>query len=178
MDSVRFGRALGIGARLAAKTLVTAVDAAAAPNPSAPPARTSPPSPQPYTPPPAPPLAQSQTAPQTAPGRTEESAARRTIPLRKATRGIAQGSRRFGEAAWGPVVKLSGVLWLEFTGVFFGIFALFAAAGAWKLRGNLHRTTVNDSSITHFELALAMAIIFGYFCISSFVRASRRSRRH
>ena len=35
MDSVRFGRALGIGARAAAKTLVTAVDAATSPNPSA-----------------------------------------------------------------------------------------------------------------------------------------------
>ena len=34
MDSVRFGRTLGIGARLAAKTLVTAVDAATSPNPS------------------------------------------------------------------------------------------------------------------------------------------------
>src|SRR5260370_39516963 len=35
MDSVRFGRALGIGARVAAKTLATAVDAATSPNPSA-----------------------------------------------------------------------------------------------------------------------------------------------
>ena len=35
MDSVRFGRALGIGTRLAAKTLVEAVDAAMAPNPAA-----------------------------------------------------------------------------------------------------------------------------------------------
>src|SRR5258708_4012844 len=35
MDSVRFGRVLGIGARLAAKTMVSAVDAATAPNPSA-----------------------------------------------------------------------------------------------------------------------------------------------
>ena len=34
MDSVRFGRALGIGARLAAKTVASAVDAATAPNPS------------------------------------------------------------------------------------------------------------------------------------------------
>src|SRR3982075_2517124 len=35
MDSVRFGRVLGIGARLAAKTMVSAVEAATAPNPSA-----------------------------------------------------------------------------------------------------------------------------------------------
>src|SRR5580698_8578449 len=35
MDRVKFGRALGVGARAAAKTLVMAVDAATAPNPSA-----------------------------------------------------------------------------------------------------------------------------------------------
>src|SRR5437660_10184219 len=35
MDSGRLGRVLGIGTRLAAKTLVQAVDAATAPNPSA-----------------------------------------------------------------------------------------------------------------------------------------------
>ena len=34
MDRVRFGRALGFGARQAVKTLVTAVDAATAANPS------------------------------------------------------------------------------------------------------------------------------------------------
>ena len=36
MDSVRFGRVLGIGTRLAGKTLVQAVDAATAPNPNSP----------------------------------------------------------------------------------------------------------------------------------------------
>ena len=35
MDRVRFGRVLGFGARQAVKTLVTAVDAATAENPSA-----------------------------------------------------------------------------------------------------------------------------------------------
>ena len=36
MDSVRFGRVLGIGARLAGRTLAAAVEAAVAPNPSEP----------------------------------------------------------------------------------------------------------------------------------------------
>lgn len=169
MDSVRFGRALGTGARLAAKTLVTAVDAATAPNPSAPGARTYPQ--------PGPPDAASRPSPAPA-HRAGHNAARSTLQIRDTTRGIAAGSRRFGEAAWGPVVKLSGVLWLEFTGVFFGIFALFAAGGAWKLRDNFHRTAAGTDARTHFQLAAAMAIVFGYFCISSFVRASRRSRRH
>jgi hypothetical protein len=74
-------------------------------------------------------------------------------------------------------VKLSGVLWLEFTGVFFGIFALFAATGAWKLRGDLHETMANHDAHMHFLLSAGMAVVFGYFFVSSFVRASRRSRR-
>ncbi len=187
MDSVRFGRALGIGARLAAKTLVSAVDAATAPSPSA--AQTRSPSRTGSTPPtrsavqtrtssePTPPDALSAKPLPGVPRTTGQNAARGSVQIRNATRGISQGSRRFGEAAWGPVVKLSGVLWLEFTGVFFGIFALFAAGGAWKLRDNFHRTAASADARTHFQLALGMAIIFGYFCLSSFFRAHRRSRR-
>ena len=104
MDSARFGRVLGIGTRLAAKTLANAVDAATSPNPS------------------------------TERGDAEPSAAARAgqqaaqVTVRKASQVVqtgqelAQGGRRFGESFWALVKRLSGVLWLEFTGVFFGIF--------------------------------------------------------
>jgi len=159
MDSVRFGRALGFGARAAAKTLVTAVDAATSPNPSA--------------------GAQTKAAPTAAASgvRLGEQAARTTAQVREAKAGLAQGSKRFGEAVWGPFVRLSGVLWLEFTGVFFGIFALFAATGAWKLRNNLRDTAANHEAHVHFLLLTLMAAVFGYFFVSSFVKAHRRSRR-
>ena len=158
MDSVRFGRALGTGARLAARTLVTAADAAAAPNPSA--------------------QRRTGAAPDGASvRRAGRAAARTTQEVRGATRGIARGTRRFGEAIWGPFVRLSGVLWLELTGVFFGLFALSAGVGAWKLRGNLQRTPTNVEGHTHLALAVGIALLFGYFCVSSFVRASRRERR-
>jgi hypothetical protein len=75
---------------------------------------------------------------------------------------------------WGPFVKLSGVLWLELTGVFFGIFALTAAGAAWKERGGMHGTAANHE---HFFWAVVMAAVFAYFCVSSFMNASRRSRR-
>ena len=157
MDSVRFGRALGFGARAAAKTLVTAVDAATSPNPSA----------------------EVKATPTAADAgvRLGEQAARTTTQVREAKAGLAQGSKRFGEAAWGPFVRLSGVLWLEFTGVFFGIFALFAASGAWKLRNNLRETAANHEAHVHFLLLALMAAVFGYFFVSSFVKAHRRSRR-
>jgi hypothetical protein len=172
MDSVRFGRALGVGARAAAKTLVTAVDAATAPNPSA--------STKTNTG-----TASSPAAPGgTAAGMTEvsgarlaEQAARTTAQVRQTGRGLKEGSRQFRKAAWGPVVKLSGVLWLELTGVFFGIFAIFAANGAWKMRGALHDAAGNHDAYVRFVLSVAMAAIFGYFCVSSFVRANRRGKR-
>lgn len=165
MDSVRFGRALGFGARAAAKTLVTAVDAATSPNPSAGTAAKT--AQQPPT----------ETKAASSGVRLGEHAARTTAQMRQTKAGLAQGSKKFGEAVWAPFVKLSGVLWLEFTGVFFGIFALFAATGAWRLRGNLHETAANHEAHIHLLLTALMAAIFGYFFISSFVKAHRRSRR-
>jgi hypothetical protein len=87
-----------------------------------------------------------------------------------------RGSKRFGEAVWKPFVKLSGVLWLELAGVFFGLFAFFAAGWAWKLRGNLHETATNHNAHAHFLVCVAMTLVFGYFLVSSFVKASRRGR--
>jgi hypothetical protein len=90
--------------------------------------------------------------------------------------GIAEGSRRFGQAVWNPFVRLSGVLWLELTGVFFGLFALTAAIGAWKLRAGLHTGAGTAEVHTRFLVAVGMAVLFGYFALSSFVRASRRGK--
>jgi hypothetical protein len=95
----------------------------------------------------------------------------------QATAGVAQGSKRFGEAVWRPFVRLSGVLWLEFTGVFFGIFALYAAGGAWKLRNDLRETAANHDAHLHLLMAMGMALLFGYFCVTSFLRAARKGRR-
>jgi hypothetical protein len=106
-----------------------------------------------------------------------EHAARATAQVQQTRRGLKEGSRQFRKAAWGPVVKLSGVLWLELTGVFFGIFAVFAANGAWKTRGALLASASNHDAYGHFVLSVVMAAIFGYFSISSFVRANRRGKR-
>jgi hypothetical protein len=168
MDSVRFGRALGIGARAAAKTLVTAVDAATAPNPSATagkPASAGAPS------------TERKTDAASTGARLGQQAARTTSQVRQTGKGVKEGGKRFGQAVWGPFVKLSGVLWLELTGVFFGIFAVFAAGGAWKMRGEWRQTAVNHDAHLRLIGAAAMAVVFGYFCVSSFVKAGRRGRR-
>jgi hypothetical protein len=180
MDSVRFGRALGFGARAAAKTVMTAVDAATSPNPSAmKTTATASPSAAPSSA-----SASSSAADRSAARRAEgsgvrlgEQAARATAQTQQVGRGLKEGSRRFRQAVGGRFVTLSGVLWLELTGVFFGVFAAFAAGGAWKMRGALHETVENHDAHTRFLIAATMALIFGYFCVSSFMKANRRGKR-
>jgi hypothetical protein len=76
----------------------------------------------------------------------------------------------------GRVGRLSAALWLEVTGVFFGIFAVFAAGGAWRMRWALHETSVNHDPHVRFVASLVMAVVFGYFCVSSFVKANRKTK--
>ena len=170
MDTVRFGRILGQGARHAAKTLVSAVDAATAPNPgqSAAAARantSTPPSPRAPSPRPQTPII---LPPATLRSKASTAAA--------TTRGLGEGTRRFGRAVWAPAVRLSGVLWLELTGVFFALFALVAAIAAWRLRPALHAAAASDDH-TRLLFAAGMVLVFGYFSLSSFLKANRRSRR-
>lgn len=175
MDSVRFGRVLGIGARLAAKTMVSAVDAATSPNPSAAAKAKQTGHPGGGS------TAASASTPRSGKAgdsgvRLGEQAARTAAQVRQTKQGLKEGGKRFGQAAWGPFVKVSGALWLELTGVFFGIFAVFAGGNAWKLRWALHETAENRDAHARLLIASGMAAVFGYFCVSSFVKANSRSR--
>jgi hypothetical protein len=181
MDRVRFGRALGFGARQAVKTLTIAVDAATAPNPAPRTAERSANAGQGAA------MTERTTneaanaaasaarnAPLTPAQKTAQTAARKVAEARQVNQGLRRGTRRFGEAVWRPFVRLSGVLWLEVSGVFFGIFALLALGyvlklrGAWRAGAGEHRSLIG---------ALAMLALFGYFCVSNFVRARQRERR-
>jgi hypothetical protein len=169
MDSVRFGRALGLGARNAVKTMMMAVDAATAENPSAKSAGAAPDHGSRKA------GESGATRPTTQVARTvTQKAASTAAQAREVKRGVARGGRKFGEAVWGPFARLSGVLWLEVTGVFFGIFALFAMGTVWKLRGAWPSTAADHGRLLG---AAAMAIVFTYFCVSGFVKAHRRERR-
>jgi hypothetical protein len=168
MDRVRFGRALGYGARHAIKAVASAVDAAAAESPakkSAPAAVARPQA-----------AAQPQILTPGAP-RAATKVAGVAAQARSTSKGVKRGTKRFGEAVWGPFVRLSGVLWLEVTGVFFGIFALVAAGAIWKFRGDWHSTATNGEGHQTLLAAVVMLVVFGYFCLSSFMRAKRRERK-
>jgi hypothetical protein len=185
MDRVRFGRALGFGAKQAMKTLAAAVDAATAENPSAKSATRSA-SRSASTG-----YAAGQTrgagaaAAQSArPATAAEIAARAAalkvtqavIQTREVQQGLGRGGKRLGEAVWRPFVRLSGVVWLEVSGVFFGIFALLALGYLWKFHGAWRASVANAGAHRSLMGAVVMLALFGYFCVSSFVRARRRER--
>jgi hypothetical protein len=157
-----------MGARQAMKTLVTAVDAATAENPSSKGGPTS----RPRAASSAPARPQVQT-----PGPRVQTSSKTAARVNEVPQGVRRGSKRFGEAVWNPFVRLSGVLWLEVAGVFFGVFAMFAMGAVWRLRGDWHLTATNGDNHRGLLGAVAMLGVFGYFCVSSFVRARRRERR-
>ncbi len=102
------------------------------------------------------------------------SKARRVVPnLAEPARRVGQGTRRFGEAFWGPLVHTGGTLWLEVTGMFFALFAFFFAQNVWKLR-SFHRTGPEHA---HFLLYVGLTAVFFYLCLSSFMRARRRGKK-
>ena len=170
MDSVRFGRVLGIGTRLAAKTVAAAVDAATAPNPSAgsnPSAKGT-----------AGATAGQPTSPVAAAGeRLGEQTRRKTDQAKQVRQNVKQGGKRFGEAVWGPFTRAGRVLWLEFTGVFFGVFAVYGLTEVWRQRSYWRDSAAHHNEHTHLLMGCAMLAVFGYFTLSSFARARRRSRR-
>jgi len=168
MDAVRFGRALGFGARQAAKTVLRAADAARAESPSRPQA---PPQPAPAT----------GSVPASI--ITARPATPHKAPVQRYTRptapnsGLREGLGRFRDSAVEPVVRLSGVLWLEVTGVFFALFALGAAGGVWRLRAELRPALAHPFAHGTVIGTASICMLFAYFSISSFVRAYRRQRR-
>jgi len=161
MDRVRFGRALGYGARHAARTLVQAVDAASAQRPGTGPGQAPENRAQP---------AQAERA---APV-TERIAQTRVNVVRSAAQTKVQAGR-LGRSVWGPLAHFSSVLWLQVTGTFFGIIAVFLAQGAWKQR-NVWRLWGSHDAIKLYVVAAA-GLLFAYLAVSNFVRAARRGRK-
>jgi hypothetical protein len=142
MDRVRFGRALGYGARHAAKTLLKAADAATTPSPTRP-------------------VAAKGTVVRTRPSVAEAK----------------QHAGRLGRSVWTPLVKFSSVVWLQVTGLFFALLAMFLGQGAWKERA-AWRLPLWSHAGTKFWVTAAAFALFSYFCVSNFVRAWKRERSY
>lgn len=165
MDSVRFGRILGKGARAAAKGLYEAVDAATAPNPNAPQAAQR----QPMT---APPQRQATHTPMQAPAQSIGQAAAAYTAHKKT---VSREAGRLGKSFLTPFARAGHVLWLEVMGTFFTLFAAIFISYFCRYRAAWIGT---DADARHRLLAsVGAAALFGYFAVSSFVRARRREKR-
>ncbi|HEY2000725.1 MAG TPA: hypothetical protein VGG80_00325 [Acidobacteriaceae bacterium] len=154
MEPNRFGRKLGIGVRVASRMVKErAAQANNAPASTPQPENRQPDkAPRPATPPP-------------------PSAPRKNLvePARR----VGEGTRRFGQAFLGPVKHVSATLWLEITGLFFALFALFFGQNAWNTRSS----ALHGPHHPQFLLYAVVTLIFLYFCVSSFVKAARRGRK-
>jgi hypothetical protein len=149
MDRVRFGRALGYGARHAAKTLLQAADAASSPSAKRP----------------------------TAAGPAQaDRVAERVVQTRRTVAETKKHAGRLGRSVWTPVARFSSVVWLQVTGLFFALIAMFLAQGAWKERAAWHLPLGSHAATKFYVLVVAFAA-FAYFSVSNFVRAYLRERK-
>ena len=159
MDRVRFGRALGYGARHAAKTLMQAADAAAAPSGKA-----------------AAPTAKEPSAREPGARAAAAPVVERVVRTRPTVAETKKHAGRLGRSVWTPVARFSSVVWMQVTGLFFGLLATFLGEGAWKERA-AWRLPVGSHAAQKFWVLVAAFALFAYFCVSNFVRARLRERR-
>jgi len=155
MDRVRLGRALGYGARHAAKTLLKAADAATTPSPT---------------------RAGSSNGPTRPVAVQADRVAEKVARTQRTVATTKHHAGRLGKSVWTPVARFSSVVWLQVTGLFFALIAMFLAQGAWKERAAWHLPLGSHAAEKFWVLVIAF-VAFAYFSVSNFVRAYLRERR-
>ena len=145
MNPNEIGKRLGIGLRVAGRIAQSRVQESGTANPN--PSVSNPPR---YVPP-------AITAKS-----VKQAAARSHNITRAAGRGIGGFLRPFG--------KVGGLLWLEVTGFFFGLFALFFAQNIWRARMDY----ASGPQHQRFLVGVGLTLVFGYLSVSAFWRARRK----
>jgi hypothetical protein len=145
MEPKKVGRTLGIGARVASNMLRERLQRASAP--------------------------QSGRVTAENGGRTAPQA--RPAPALNRVATAKRGARAFGQAFMGPFTHAGSILWLEITGLFFALFALFFVQSIYRVRGAWRQGPEH----THLFLYSLLAVLFVWFSASSFTRAYRKSKR-
>jgi hypothetical protein len=147
MEPKKVGRTLGIGVRVASNMLRERVERAAASSPAASTTGNCPPMPA--------------------------STSVRSVPMSRRVATAKRGAKAFGQALLGPFTHAGGVLWLEITGLFFALFAVFFVQSVYRV----HTAWRQGPEHTHLLLYGALAFVFAWFSVSSFARAYRKSKR-
>jgi hypothetical protein len=171
MDKVRFGRALGYGARHTAKAIYKAVDAARAPGADG--TATKPVAEQPAA---AQPAAQAAQPPTQAAQPAAQVRQPRPTAASLQPQTVAKHAKGLGKSVWTPVARFSGVLWLQVTGSVYAVIALAMGQAVWMRRADL-RAPMHSAGAERAYLLAAIFALFAYFAVSSFVRAARLEKR-
>jgi hypothetical protein len=146
MEPKKVGRTLGIGVRVASNMLRERVEKASAAH-----------------------SAQGERGN----GRPAPPPTRAGIKFDSKVAGAKRGAKAFGRAFLGPFTHAGSVLWLEITGLFFALFALFFVQSVYRVRGSWRQGPEH----AHVLLYIILAIGFAWFSVSSFLRAYRKGRR-
>jgi len=85
-------------------------------------------------------------------------------------------ARKAKRSMFTPLRTFSSVLWLQVTGVFFGLFAMSLGTAVWRLRAAAYAAPSSHEA-KKFYIYAGLFAVFAYFTISSFARARRRERR-
>ncbi len=145
---------MGYGARHAAKTLMQAADAATTPS-----------------------AAGKAGAPQAQSSRTPIApSAARVVETGRTAVAATKHAGKLGKAVWTPVARFSSVVWLQVTGLFFALIAMFMFQGVWKERAAMHLPLTSHDGTKFWGMAAAF-LVFAYFTVSNFVRAWMKDRR-
>src|ERR1700746_3802105 len=129
MEPKKVGRTLGIGVRVASNMLRERVEKASA--------------------------AQS-TPVETGNGRPAAPPQTRTgIKLDSKVAGAKRGAKAFGRAFLGPFTHAGSILWLEITGLFFALFALFFVQSVYRVRTSWRQGPEHGHLLLYAGLAVA-----------------------
>jgi hypothetical protein len=88
----------------------------------------------------------------------------------------AKQTAKLGRSVWTPLARFSSVVWLQVTGLFFALLAMFLGQGAWKERAAM-KLPLGTHGAQRFYVMAAVFLVFAYFSVSNFVRAALKDRR-
>src|ERR1700761_4032127 len=74
---------------------------------------------------------------------------------------VKRGVKAFGQALWTPFGHAGGILWLEITGMFFALFALFFVQSAYRVRSDWR------TGPEHIHLILYLVLVAGFAWFSA-----------
>src|SRR5258708_15319581 len=97
---------------------------------------------------------------------------RDSIKLDSKVAGAKRGAKAFGQAFLGPFTHAGSILWLEITGLFFALFALFFVQSVYRVRAAWWQGREH----AHLLVYAALAVGFAWFSVSSFTRAYCKSQ--